>query len=203
MIGPMRSLRLLLALAAMLALALPTVCATPVANASVVEAMSLADLTREAEVIVVARVDGQRARYDTQGRIVTDVSLRIEQSLHGRLGPGARATAMRLGGAVGDLGLRVEGEASYVDGERVILFARWYTTPAGDLLRPIGMSQGVLPITSAGGTELAQPGGLGLDLVAPGPDGRLVPAPAAMSAPRGLDALLDEIRALVRELHAR
>jgi len=202
MLTVMRSLRLPVALAAMLSLSLAAVLA-PVAHASVVEAMSLADLTREAEVVVVARVDGQRARYDAQGRIVTDVALRIEQSLHGRLSPGARVTALRLGGAVGDLGLRVEGEASYVDGERVILFARWYATPAGDFLRPVGMSQGVLPITSTGGTELAQPGGLGLDLVAPGPDGRLVPAPAAMSAPRGLDSLLDEIRALVEELHAR
>lgn len=202
MIVSMRSLRPLAALAAMLSLSSPLLLVPSAAQASVVEAMSLADLTREAEVIVVARVDGQRARYDAHGRIVTDVSLRIEESLHGRLAPGARVTALRLGGALGDLGLRVEGEASYVDGERVILFARWYTTPAGAFLRPVGMSQGVLPITSEGGTDVAQPGGVGLDLVTPGSDGRLVPAPAALSAPRSVDALLDEIRALVAELHA-
>lgn len=201
MIDAMRSPRLLLCLA--LAIAAPLGALASPAEASIVEAMSLSDLTREAEVIVIARVDGQRARHDAQGRIVTDVSLRIEESLHGRLASGSRATALRLGGAVGDLGLRVEGEASYVDGERVILFARWYATPSGDVLRPVGMSQGVLPITTQHGAEVAQPGGSGLELVTPGPDGRLAPAPAALTAPRAVDALLDEIRSLVAELHAR
>ncbi|GAB4215249.1 MAG: hypothetical protein OHK0013_40660 [Sandaracinaceae bacterium] len=171
------------------------------AQASIVDAMSLAELVREADVIIVARVDGQRARWDHQGRIVTDVTLRVTESLHGGLARGAVVVARRLGGELGDLGLRVEGEARYVDGESVLLFARRLTTPAGVVLRPVGMSQGVLPIDDTGGVEVVMPGGAGLELVTRSPDGRLGPGSPALAGPEPADALLDRVRALVAELH--
>jgi hypothetical protein len=185
---------------AVLVLALASLLAQRV-RASIVDAMSLADLTREAEVIVVARVEGQRARWDHQGRIVTDVTLRVTESLHGTLARGAVVIAQRLGGEIGDLGLRVEGEAQYVQGERIVLFARRLTTPSGVVLRPVGMSQGVLPIDDAGGVELVMPGGAGLELVERTPEGRLAPGAAALAAPEPADVLLDRVRALVAELH--
>ncbi|MBN8617004.1 MAG: hypothetical protein J0L92_40865, partial [Deltaproteobacteria bacterium] len=156
--------------------ALATLTVVTPARASIVEAMSLTELTQTADVIVVARVEGQRARYDAQGRIVTDVSLRIEESLFGRLAVGEQTTVLRLGGAVGDLGLRVEGEAIYVTGESIVLFGRWVTTPSGEVLRPIGMAQGVLPIDVRGGVEVVTPGGVGLELVTRDGEGRLSPA---------------------------
>lgn len=169
------------------------------ARASVVEAMSLAELSQTADVVIVARVEDQRAHYDAQGRIVTDVSLRVEESLYGQLASGERTTVLRLGGVVGDLGLRVEGEAIYVTGESIVLFARWVTTPTGAVLRPLGMAQGVMPIETQGGVEVVTPGGVGLELVRRGDDGQLGPGAPALSAPRGRDELLDEIRSLVRE----
>jgi len=181
--------------------ALVTLLVTSPAQASIVDAMSLAELAEAADVVVVARVDGQRSRYDAQGRIVTDVTLRIEESLHGGLARGSRVIVQRLGGAVGDLGLRVEGEAVYVDGERLVLFARRLTTPSGPVLRPVGMSQGVLPIEDDAGVEVVTPGGAGLELVTRDADGRLVPGSPAISAPRPADEVIDEIRALVAETH--
>lgn len=171
------------------------------ALASIVEAMSLADLVRASDVVVVARVEGQRARYDEHGRIVTDVSVRIEESMHGRLARSAQATVLRLGGVVGDLGLRVDGEPSYVDGERIVLFARWSGPTGHEVLRPVGMSQGVLPIDEAAG--LVRPGGAGLELVTPGDDGRLRPAAPAFSVPQPFETLLRRIRELVAEIHGR
>lgn len=191
----MRSLVLCVALAS----ALLTSLAADTAQASIVEAMSLTALTQSSDVIVVARVEEQRARYDAQGRIVTDVTVRIEESLLGRLGVGARANVLRLGGVVGDLGLRVEGEASYQSGETVVLFARWLSTPSGEVLRPVGMAQGVLPIASRGGVELVTPGGAGLELVVRDADGRLTPGQPALRAPVPRDALLEQVRALVAE----
>jgi hypothetical protein len=185
---------------ALLAAVLASLLALPV-QASIVDAMSLSELTREADVIVVARVEGQRARWDHQGRIVTDVTLRVTESLHGGLARGAVATAQRLGGEIGDLGLRVEGEAQYVDGERIVLFARRLATPSGTVLRPVGMSQGVLPIDDTGGVEVVLPGGSGLELVTRTPEGRLAPGAPALAAPEPADVLIDRVRALVAEHH--
>jgi hypothetical protein len=50
-----------------------------------------------------------------------------------------------------------------------------------------------------GGVEVALPGGVGLELVTRETDGSLVPAQGALTAPRGRDELLDEVRALVAE----
>lgn len=169
------------------------------ALASVVEAMDLSELSAEADVILVARVEGQRSRYDAQGRIVTDVIVRVEESLLGGLVVGSTTTVLRLGGVVGDLGLRVEGEAVFQTGESIVLFARRIRTPEGEVLRPVGMAQGVLPLTRRGGVEVALPGGAGLELVTRGADGSLAPADGALAAPRARDELLDEIRALVAE----
>jgi hypothetical protein len=187
-----------LALALCLAVPLMSLPAQP-AEASTVEAMSLSEMARAADVIVVARVEEQRSRYDAQGRIVTDVTLRVEDSLLGGLAVGSTTSVLRLGGVVGDLGLRVEGEAVYQMGESIVLFARRVTMRDGDALRPVGMAQGVLPLAVRGGVEVALPGGAGLDLVTREADGTLAPAASALAAPRGRDELLDEIRALVAE----
>jgi hypothetical protein len=196
----MRAMRstVVLALALLLAVPLTSLPARP-AHASIVEAMSLAEMTAAADVILVARVEDQRARYDAQGRIVTDVSLRVEDSLLGGLAVGSTTIVLRLGGVVGDLGLRVEGEAVYQTGESIVLFARRVTTREGEALRPVGMAQGVLPLAMRGGVEVALPGGVGLELVTRETDGSLVPAQGALTAPRGRDELLDEVRALVAE----
>lgn len=87
----------------------------------------------------------------------------------------------------------------YESGESIVLFARRTTLREGAFLRPVGMAQGVLPLTTRGGVELVLPGGAGLDLVSRGSGGDLTPAPGALTAPRGRDELLDEVRALVSE----
>ena len=80
---------------------------------------------------------------------------------------------------------------------RVVLFAE----ERRDELHAVGMSQGVLPVrVDPSGTPMVLPGGDGLSLVAPG-HGGLRAGTAALSAPRALPGLLDEVRALVAEVH--
>jgi hypothetical protein len=143
-------------------------------------------------VVVVADVVGQTARWDAQHRIVTDVELAVVESMKGAPRPGDVVVLTRLGGAIGELGMRIEGEPLFATGERVLVFAR--TSPEDHVsLRAVGMAQGVMPIEHG----QVMPGAAGLALVQQGSDGRLRPAPPAFVGPRTLAAMRDDIRSLL------
>ncbi len=182
----------------MLALTALAVAAAP-AGATVTLALDLRELVTRADHVVVGRVVSQRARWDHRRRIVTDVTVEVQESMKGA-GDGETIVVRRLGGAIGELGMRVEGEPDFADGERAVLFARRLSS---GVLRPVGMSQGVLPIRVDAGRELVLPGGAGLSLVERLPDSRLVAAPAALRQPRPLEDLLGDIRRLVEETRDR
>jgi hypothetical protein len=164
--------------------------ALPVAG-SVTEALSLRELVAQADRVAVVRAVHEEARWQ-RGRIVTDVTLRVETPMMGAR-EGEEIVVRRLGGAIGDVGMRVEGEPAFTIGERSVVFAR----NVRGVLRPVGMSQGVLPIALEAGRPMVLPGGAGLSLVQRTPSARFVPAPAALAHPRPLDDVLDEIRAAV------
>lgn len=146
-------------------------------------------LVSRSDQVVVARVTAQQARWEGE-RIVTDVLLDIEESVHGDATAGGQLMVVRLGGAIGELGMRVEGEPGFEDGGRYLLFLRnWQGN-----YRPVGMSQGVMRIREAAdGTAIVQPGGVGLSLVSrPG-------GPAALGAlwrPRALQSVTRQVRTL-------
>ncbi len=162
------------------------------ALASVTTARSLADLVREAEDVVVVEALDENSHYDTRGRIVTDVRLRVRETMKGSHSSGDELMVRVLGGAVGDIGMRIEGEPTFAVGQRSVLFAK----TAGAHLRPVGMSQGVLPILEHAGVDFVTPGGAGLHLVQRSGT-QLIDAPAALLQPRELPSFLDELRALV------
>ncbi|AKF03750.1 hypothetical protein DB32_000899 [Sandaracinus amylolyticus] len=182
-----------------IALVASSLSAAGVAHATSTEAMDLRALVHDADHVVVGTVVSQDARYDHLDRIVTDVTIRVDERMHGAAREGTTIVVRRLGGVIGDVGLRIEGEPSFVEGERVVLFAR--LVAADHVLRPIGMSQGVLPISRESGIEMVMPGGEGLALVQRGSDGRLRAAPGALMAPEPVDALLARVRDLVAEIH--
>jgi len=167
------------------------------ALATIVQAMSMRDLVRASSLIVIGQVEGQQARYDEQGRIVTDVTLRVEECFHGAVARSSRITIERLGGAVGDIGMHVEGEPRFENGERLVLFGQRFVTPRGPVVRPVGMAQGVLPMEG----EMVLPNGEGLGLVTRDASGHLAPSPSAVTTPRPRDAVVEEIQALVAEVH--
>lgn len=164
----------------------------PVARATIVEALTMTELVEAADHAALVEVVGLDPHYDELERIVTDVTVRVVEPLVGPTRPGDTLVVRRLGGVVGDVGLRIEGEASFVLGERVILFVQ----EVSGVLRPVGMSQGVLPVErDEHDDEVVRPGGAGLSLVHPGGAG-LVAAPGALVVSRPLD----EVLATVREL---
>lgn len=183
------------ALALLLLLLFPSL-----ALATQVEALSLRQLVGSADRIVVGTVVEQEAHYDDLDRIVTDSTIRVEDTLYG---PRTETLVVRhIGGVVGELGLTVAGEAGYPEGARVLLFLRNFESgDAGRVMRPVGMSQGEMQIRSTAGGEVVMPGGAGVSVVARMPDGQLVPAPAALSTPMGRDELLSQVRDLVAEVH--
>lgn len=170
------------------------------ALATQVEAMSLRQLVAGADHIVVGTVIAQDAHYDDLDRIVTDSTIRIEDTLYG-----ARSETLvvrHIGGVVGGLGLTVAGEAGYPEGARMLLFLRTFDSgDAGIVMRPVGMSQGEMPILSGSTGEVVMPGAAGVSVVARTDDGQLVPAPSAITAPVGRDELLARVRDLVAQVH--
>jgi len=162
------------------------------ASATLSEALSLADLVRDADHVVVVTCVDEHALRDGRGRIVTDYRVTVEDVMGGSAAPGDSLTVRRLGGELGDLGMTIAGEPRLEVGQRYLLFLR----DASSVLRPVGMSQGVLPVREREGVPWAHPGGAGLSLVQRGPGGQLVPAPAALLRPEPLEALRERIEAV-------
>jgi hypothetical protein len=170
--------RTLLALAALL-LAMGVLAGT--AEATISEALSLQELVGQADHVVLATAVDEHARRDARGRIVTDFTVRVDEVVKGRSRAGATLVMTRLGGAIGDLGMRIEGEPSLAIGGRYVLFLR--VMRDGRTLRPVGMSQGVMPIEEREGELTVLPGGGGLALMQRVQGGTLVPAPPAILHP--------------------
>jgi len=166
------------------------------AHASMIEALDLAALTDNAEEVMVARVVAQASHYDEHGRIVTDVEMLVEQSEKGAAQTGKTVLVRRLGGVVNGIGMRIEGEPSFVSGERTLLFAQ--KLPKSAVLRAVGMSQGVLRIAERSGESWVSSAAGGAALVRRGADGSLTKARSALEQPRKLSDVLSEIRARLK-----
>ncbi len=173
---------------------------TPAAHATLVQALDLAELVQEAEHVVVARVIRQHSLFDAQGRIVTDVLMQVESVEKGSLTPGESVTVRRLGGEVDGLGMRIEGEPAFDDGERVLLFGAH--ARALSVLRPVGMSQGTMRVYEQDGEPWVMPDTSGLTLVRKQAQGTSVQR-AVPETPRRLQEVLSEIRKLVAQSKQR
>lgn len=165
------------------------------ALASVVVGLDLPALVGRSEHAVAARVMATSARYDAEGRIVTDVLVRVDEVGKGPARPGEELQLLLLGGTLGDLTMRVEGGAVLQRGERAMLFLERH--PSGHLI-PVGLSQGVMRIRETNGRTMVSPGGHALSLVRRDAHGRMVPAAPALAADEELGSLLDRVRDLAR-----
>jgi hypothetical protein len=163
------------------------------AGAATLLALDLAQLVGMSEYVVLAKAQTREARETDSGMIVTDVQLQVVTALKGTIKPGQPLTATLAGGEIGDVALRVPGEAVIPENQSAIIFLRRNTR--GEL-NVTGMSQGVLPISGAGKTAQVLPGGSGAALVQKGDDGKLRDAPDALLQPRNLADVLAQIRQL-------
>lgn len=161
------------------------------ARASVVEALDLETLVREADSVVLARVIKASSHYDDRGRIVTDYQMQVEHVEKGDVTPGAAVVVRKLGGVVGDKGMTISGEPSYTDGELVLLFGKG----GKSYLRPVGMAQGAMRVSEHHGERYVRSDSRGMSLVKRGATDKSVPP--AVAEERKLDELLAEVHALV------
>lgn len=181
---------------AVVGLLIATVLASP-ARATTSQALSLGELVDQASHVVLVTCVGARTSRDARRRIVTDYDLSVEETMKGEARVGQVLTMRSLGGVIGDLGMRVEGEPHPEIGERYLVFLR--TLGDGHTLRPVGMSQGVMTIQEQAGARVVLPAGNGLSLVLRAPGGGLSPAPPAILHPEPYESVRARVERRVDE----
>jgi hypothetical protein len=168
--------------------------------ASVVERMSVEDLSRGADAIVSGRVVAVSSAWnEAHTKIYTFSTVEVTESLKGE--PARRIVVKELGGAVGDIGMEASGVARFALGEEVLVFLR--RDPDG-AYRTRGLAQGKMRLVreTATGRAYADRDLSGLTfaetLERGGPSVR---SPRAAEAPARrvyLDELKERIRASLR-----
>ncbi len=163
-----------------------------VAEASVLTKLTLSDMTGRAEHVLVGRVEKVDSKFAPgyDGVIITEVQIRCHRSIRGAK-EGTLLTVRHLGGAVGELGQKVFGEASYQVGEEVVILAELRE----GALYSVGMAQGKLHIDRSTGTPRVQVDLGGAELVAPT---GLDAVPTAQGVP--LETLIGQLNDLVRRI---
>jgi len=107
------------------------------AHASMVQRMEVEDLARAAQVVAIARVESVQAAWEGDlGTIRTHTVLSLETAIAGA--PPARMHVSVLGGTLDGIDARYPAGATFVAGERVVVFleprrggaAEWLVTGA-------------------------------------------------------------------------
>jgi len=94
---------------------------SPVALATTVLRADVPSLTLHSDDIVRGRVLTLQSHWTGDKlRIVTDVTVQVEETLKGR--PAKTVTIRQPGGIVGDVGQKVSGLAAFKPGEEVVVF---------------------------------------------------------------------------------
>lgn len=196
--------------------------ATGTAHASILLALDLPEMVRQAEHIAVVEVTAVGAAWDQRHeRIYSTVELKVIESW--KAGnpmagvPADRLTVVQPGGTVGDISMTVTGLGAFVPGERTLVFLRGPANRA----QVVGMTQGKRPVRfeaaskrwmvsppdlrsatlvrppAAGGTAPSTPP---LTPVRPATPPTASTPPAAANRTATRDLPLDELRAEVKKL---
>jgi hypothetical protein len=176
-----------------LALGLATLLVPSLAAGSLVQALDLAELTAEAERIVVAHVVSTKSDWDSSRRTIrTRIEIKVDEAWKGAVAPGEKLVIVQPGGSVGDIEMRVHGMPSFAPGENTVLFLAGQAA-----LHVVGMSQGKRTVRwDATAKRWLAEGAEHSAVVRRDPLGRLQPAPAEPAT--GLDEFRQRVRALVR-----
>ena len=169
------------------------------AHGSIVQALDLSELVAQSDRIVVGRVVLAEVFQRGDGSITTWYRVEVERELRSDAptrDEEPEVIVQVLGGQIGDLGMRVEGEPRFSVGERAVIFMREGNQLA---FRPVGMAQGVMRIRMDEGAETVFQSREGLLLVRRGPDGLLKRSPGALPRKERLDAFLDRVSTIVRQ----
>lgn len=171
------------------------------ADGSILLGLELEELTAEADRIVLGRVLFSESFLHPDGQIGTWHRIEVEREIRGNAADEREVIVETLGGQIGDISMRVEGEASFRVGERVLVFVRGggpYTA-----FRPVGMGQGVLRVRMEQGVETVRQSREGLMLLRRDAQGRLKRSLGAVPQPERLDALLSKLREITEQREGR
>jgi len=141
-------------------------CGATSAGATTVVKLGLDGLTANADRIVVAEVQSiESVRRD--GKITTDIRVRIERSWKGPSASGDTVTIRQPGGRVGDTVTRVHGMPRYREGERAVLFLESHDD--ADTYSVVGLRQGKFHVAVGpdGATKFVVPRLGDIQLLAP------------------------------------
>jgi hypothetical protein len=159
------------------------------AAASMIQVMNLAEMTDQADRIVVAHVLSTKSAWDAQHRSIhTTIELKVDEVWKGAAAE--HEIVVQPGGTVGDVEMRVHGMPQFTAGERTLLFLAGQSAP-----RVVGMSQGKRSLRWTGKQWMADMAEHSA-LVRRDAQGRLqsaMPEPAM-----GLDEIRQRVRALIR-----
>jgi len=162
------------------------------ARASIVIALDLQELTAEADRIVVGRVVWEEPIQAAHAMIRTRYRVQVDEDLRGS--GDSEIIVETLGGQIGRLAMRVEGEPSLALGERVLVFVR----DDGDaIFRPIGMAQGVMRIEREDGLDMVVPTRRGTMLLRPGANGVMLKSAGPLPDKERLDVVLSRVREII------
>jgi hypothetical protein len=178
-------------LAALLIVGLPT---SP-ANGSIVQGLELQELVAHADRIILGRVLFSESFQRADGQLGTWHRIAVEREIRGSAPDEQEVIVETLGGEMGDIAMRVEGEPSFRVGERVLVFVRDggpYTA-----FRPVGMGQGVMRVRREQGVETVTQSREGLMLVRRNAQGRLERSLGALPKKERLDVVLSKLRDIV------
>jgi hypothetical protein len=168
-----------------LAFAICAVAALPVAIASLMRSMDLAELTVGADQIVVGDVVSTECAWDTGHRnIYSTIEISVQESWKGSVPNDGRIRIRQLGGTVGEIEMTVHGMARFTRGERELLFLRQ--------AHVVGMGQGKRHVHwDSGNKQWLADAQEGLDVAR-------TSGPASSRQPESLSQLREKVRALVR-----
>lgn len=138
---------------------------TQAALATSVQKLSLKELTKNSDSIVMGRVDSAVSSWDAAHKeIYTYYTLSVLQPVKGSRA-GATITLRQLGGAVGNIASVVPGMPSFKKGEEVVLFLT--QKDAAGYPWVMGLQQGKYSVVDQGGVKMVRNDLAGTELLAP------------------------------------
>jgi hypothetical protein len=178
---------------ATVALAAFSLLAASTASATSMVKMSLRDLAKKSDTIVLARVEDETARYDANKEIYSYYTLRVLEPVKGARGE-TTITVRQIGGVVDNIASIVPGTPTFRKGEEVVVFLT--SKDAAGYPWVMGLQQGKYSVVAdENGTKHVRNELDGLNLM--GADGSKSEGRASTDVP--LQAFLDGIRTDLNE----
>jgi hypothetical protein len=166
------------------------------ALATVVLSLSMEEMTARAPLVVHAVVNASEPAWDdAHGKIWTWTELVVKDTLKGRAVP--TVLVKQPGGVVGDIGMQVDGVATFTPGEEVVLFLEPAPDEAGAWV-PVAMSASKVTFEARPGAKLAKRDLSGLAFAKHGQKGVVTPVDDREVLGTA-DAFLARIRAAVKK----